>query len=269
MINQADKIARFQTLHSADELFLMPNPWDVGSARLFQHLGFPALATTSSGHAATLGRPDQRVTRDEMLEHVARMAAGTEVPLSVDSERCFGDTPSEIAETVQGMVEAGAAGCSIEDYDPGTEKIDKVGNATERVAAAAEAAHSGPLQLILTARAEGYLYGRPELEDITERLIAYRDAGADVVYAPGLSDLSEIKALVETVEIPLNVLNWPGGPSVDELASVGVRRVSTGGALAWSAYGAANRAAGELLESGTYTYMPTRLPESIRDSAFG
>jgi len=269
MTRQAEKITRFQALHSADDLFLMPNPWDVGSAKLFEHLGFPALATTSSGHAATLGRADQQVTRDEMLEHVSRMAAAVDIPLNVDSERCFGTTPQEIAGTVQGMIEAGAAGFSIEDYDPETSQIDPIEIARDRVEAAAETAHSGPLELTLTARAEGYLYGQPDVDEIIARLIAYRDAGADVVYAPGLSDLNEIRAVVEAVEIPLNVLNWPPGPSVEELASAGVRRVSTGGALVWSAYGAAAKAASELLEAGTYSYMTTGLPQSARNAAFG
>ncbi len=269
MNTRADKIARFQALHAADELFLMPNPWDLGSARLLQHLGFPALATTSSGHAATLGRLDQRVSRDEMLEHVTQIAAGIDVPLNVDSERCFGDTLADVGKTVRALIEAGAAGCSIEDYDPATASIDPLEDSAERVAAAAEAAHAGPSPIVLTARAEGHLHGQTDVADTIARLTAYRDAGADVVYAPGLSSLAEIEAVVNEVGIPLNVLNWPTGPSVAELASVGVRRVSTGGALAWSALGAVATAASELLESGTYSYMATALPQIHRRSAFG
>jgi 2-methylisocitrate lyase-like PEP mutase family enzyme len=268
-VTPAEKIARFRDLHEADDLFVMPNPWDLGSARLLAHLGFPALATTSSGHAASLGRLDQHVTRQEMLDHAARMAAGVAVPLNVDSERCFGDTPAEVAETVRAIVETGAAGCSIEDYEPVSGAIDPIDVAAERVAAAAEAAHAGPLPILMTARAEGHLYGVDDLDETITRLRRFRDAGADVVYAPGLSELEDIRRVVE-VGTPVNVLAWPTGPSVVELASVGVRRVSTGGALAWAALGAVAAAGRELLSPGppatpdrpSLTATAPRSPES-------
>ena len=251
--------SRFRELHEFEEIFLMPNPWDVGSARLLASLGFPALATTSSGHAATLGRQDQKVSRSEMLDHVAEMVAAIDVPLNVDSERGFGDTPEEVATTVQAIAERGAAGCSIEDYDPVTRSIDPIGLAVERVAAAAEAAHSGSSPLVLTARAEQHLYFQSNLDETIDRLSAFQDAGADVVYAPGLASLEEIRQLVTSVGVPVNVLTWPGGPPIGDLASIGVRRVSTGGALAWAALGTLAAAGRELLEHGTYGYFDRAL----------
>lgn len=257
---------RFRELHERG-LFVMPNPWDLGSARLLASLGFPALATTSSGHAATLGRTDQKVRRDELLAHAAALAAGVDVPLSVDSERCFADDPRGVADTVARIVETGAAGCSIEDYDPASGRIDPIEEAVERVAAAAEAARARGL--VLTARAENHLYGLGDLADTIRRLGAYRDAGAEVVYAPGLTDLDDIASLVQEVGVPVNVLARPDGPSVSELASVGVRRVSTGGALARAAYGALLHGARELLDAGTSTYLAEAATDAELAAAFG
>jgi 2-methylisocitrate lyase-like PEP mutase family enzyme len=231
---------RFRELHR-DGLFVMPNPWDVGSARMLAELGFPALASTSSGHAATLGRSDQQITRDELVEHAARLVAGVDLPVSVDAERCFADAPPGVAETVGLLAATGAAGCSIEDYDPATGLIDDPAVAAERVGAAAEAAHAAGM--VLTARAEQHLYGPAELADTVERLRAYRAAGADVVYAPGLRARADIERLVAAVDAPVNVLALPGTPAIAELAAIGVRRVSTGGALARTAYAAATEAA--------------------------
>lgn len=256
---------RFRELHD-DGLFVMPNPWDLGSARLLASLGFPALATTSSGHAATLGRTDQHVRRDELLAHAAALAAGVDVPLSVDAERCFADDPRGVAETVELIAQTGAAGCSIEDYDPAPGRIDPIEEAVERVAAAAEAARTHGL--VLTARAENHLHGIDDLADTIARLCAYRDAGAEVVYAPGLVDLDQITRLVREVGVPVNVLARPNGPSVAELASVGVRRVSTGGALARAAYGALMRGARELLDTGTSTYLADAVIDAELAAAF-
>ena len=240
-----DLRARFRDLHR-DGTFVMPNPWDIGSAQLLAGLGFPALATTSGGHAATLGRKDQQVTRDELVAHADALSASVEVPLNVDAERCFADSPAGVAETVGLLAETRAAGLSIEDYDPATRAIDPVDVAAARVAAAAEVARDAGL--VLTARAENQLYGAGDLDDTIARLRAYRDAGADVVYAPGLTGLDDIARLVEAVGVPVNVLALPAAPSIPELASVGVRRISTGGALAGVAYVAAREAARELLE---------------------
>lgn len=247
-----DRRERFRALHR-DRLFVMPNPWDTGSARLLASLGFEALATTSSGHAAALGRPDQSVTREELLAHVESLVASLEVPLNVDAERCFADDPAGVAETVDLIARAGAAGCSIEDYDPRQGSIDLLEVAVERVAAAAEAARKQGL--VLTARAENHLYGIDDLDDTITRLCAYRDAGADVLYAPGLVDREEIRRVVERVEAPVNVLAMREGPAISELAALGVRRVSTGGGLARAAYGAMIAAARELQTAGTSRYL--------------
>ncbi len=257
---------RFRDLH-ADGTFVMPNPWDAGSAKLLAWLGFPALATTSSGHAATLGRLDQQVTREELLEHVAALAAVVDVPLNVDAERCFAADPAGVAETVDLIAAAGAAGCSIEDYDPEAGAIDDIAVAVERVGAAAEAA--GRHGLVLTARAENHLYGAADLDDTIARLRAYRDAGADAVYAPGLADLDDIARVVQDVGGAVNVLALPGGPSVSELATAGVRRVSTGGALARAAYGAALAGARELRDLGTSTYLRDALPGDLWEQVAG
>lgn len=247
-----DHRAEFRSLH-ASGCFVMPNPWDIGSAKLLTRLGFPALATTSSGHAAAVGRLDQRLSREETVAHAALVAGAVDVPINVDSERCFGDDPVAVADTVARIGRTGAAGCSIEDYDPATTEIDPPAAAVPRVAAAAEAAREAGL--VLTARAENHLYGIDDLDDTIARLRAYRDAGAEVLYAPGLVDLDDIARLVDAVEAPVNVLARPEGPSVPDLAAVGVRRVSTGGALARAAYGALVAAARELLEDGTSTYQ--------------
>jgi 2-methylisocitrate lyase-like PEP mutase family enzyme len=242
---------RFRDLH-ASGIFVMPNAWDIGSARRFADMGFAALATTSSGHAATLGRSDQEVTLDELVDHATALAAAVDVPLSLDAERCFADDPAGVAETVHRLAGTGAAGLSIEDYDPATDAIDPIGPATERVAAAAEAAAAHGL--VLTARAENLIHGVDDLDDTIARLQSYRAAGAEVVYAPGLVALGDIARVVAEVDAPVNVLARPRGPSVPELGTAGVRRVSTGGALAFAAYRAAEAGARELLESGTSTY---------------
>lgn len=260
-----DKRHRFEQLHH-DGLFVMANAWDVGSARLLADLGFPALATTSSGHAASLGRLDYRVTRDELLAHVAALATAVDVPLNVDAERCFPDTSGGVAETVRLLAEAGAAGCSIEDYDPATGTIDPIDVAADRVAAATETARAHGL--VLTARAENHAHRIGDLDDTVARLQAYREAGAAVVYAPGLTSLDDIARVIAQIDAPLNVLVHRAGPSVRELETVGVRRVSTGGALAFAAYGALVAGARELLEQGTSTYTADALTNIEMTAAF-
>src|SRR5258708_2351220 len=237
MDSEARRI-RFAELHARPELFLMPNPWDRGSARLLASLGFDALATTSQGFAWSLGRLDSQVTRDELVAHVAELSAATELPLNVDSERCYPDDPGGVAETVALLAEAGGAGFSIEDYDPATDTIDDVGLAAERVAIAAEANRSLSTPMVLTGRAENHIRGVQDLDDTIARLIAYRDAGADAVYAPGLGTIEQIAAVVDAVRCPVNVLAIPSAPTIAELAAAGVRRVSTGSLLAARAYGA-------------------------------
>ena len=259
-----DRRARFRELHQREGLFVMPNPWDVGSAKLLASLGFEALATTSAGLAWSLGRLDQNVSRDELVAHVEAMAAATPLPLNVDSEHCFPDAPGGIAVTVTMLADAGAAGCSIEDYDPAADRILDLETAAERVAIAAAAA-----PLALTARAVNHLHGVDDLDDTIARLVAYRDAGADVVYAPGLANLDAIERVVRDVGVPVNVLALPSGPSVAELEQAGVRRVSTGGALARYAYGALLTAAAELRDGGTSGYSEGGAPAKALRDAFG
>jgi 2-methylisocitrate lyase-like PEP mutase family enzyme len=262
----ADPRARFAALHAGPGIFVMPNAWDVGSARLLASQGFQALATTSSGFAWSIGKEDQRVTRDELLAHVEAVAAATPLPLSVDSERLYADDLAGVGESVRLLAEAGAAGCSIEDYDPATQRLETPERAAERVGAAAEAARSAGL--VLTARAENHLYGVDDLDDTIGRLRAYRAAGADVVYAPGLRDRDAIAAVVAATDAPVNVLGLPGCPTVAELGALGVRRVSTGGALAKAAYGALVAAARELAGSGTFDYARGGVTAEERAAAF-
>jgi 2-methylisocitrate lyase-like PEP mutase family enzyme len=256
----------FRDLHESGT-FVLPNPWDVGSALLLEHLGFSALATTSSGFAATLGRADQKVTRDELVAHVAALTAAVKIPVNVDAERGYAPDPAGVARTVELLAEAGASGVSIEDYDPAAGAVEPVGAAAERIAAAAEVCDRHGV--VLTGRAENHLYRAGDLDDTIARLTAYRAAGAACVYAPGLTDLAGIARVVAETGAPVNVLALRRGPSVAELAGVGVRRVSTGGALAWAAYGALVRAVGELRDAGTSTYLDGALGRDLRTAAFG
>jgi len=250
---QTEKAKRFLELHRRGEPLLMPNAWDLGSAALLASLGFQALATTSSGHAATLGRLDGGVTRDEALAHATELAQGSDVPVSADLENAFADDPAGVAETIGLAVQTGLAGCSVEDYSG--DHIYDLEPARERVAAAAEAAHAGPVKLVLTARAENHIRGRDDLADTIARLQAYQEAGADVLFAPGIKTPDDIGRVVQSVDRPVSVLALPGAPSVSELASLGVARVSVGGAFAFAALGALVEAAEELRDQGTYGYF--------------
>jgi 2-methylisocitrate lyase-like PEP mutase family enzyme len=255
MSTQAGTARRFMDLHKPGEPLLLPNPWDAGSAVLLASLGFTALATTSSGFAASLGRDDGGVTRDEAIAHAASIVAATGLPVSADLEDCFATEPSGVAETVLLAIGAGLAGCSVEDYGRNDDDpIFGIELAAERVAAAAEAAHSGPVPFVLTARAENYLHGRPDLGDTIARLQAFQQAGADVLYAPGLQRIADIRLVLSEVDRPVNVLAMPGVPPVPELAAAGVARVSVGGAFAFTALGALVNAATELRDQGTYSY---------------
>jgi 2-methylisocitrate lyase-like PEP mutase family enzyme len=264
-MSPSESRARFAQLH-ASGCFIMPNAWDVGSARLLVSLGFKAIATTSSGHAASLGRMDQQVTLDELLAHVSALVDAVDVPVSVDAERCFADDAFGVAVSVERIAATGAAGISIEDYEPAS-GIDAIDVAVERAAAAAEVTRS--TGMVLTARAENHLYGVDDLEDTITRLTAYHEAGADVVYAPWLADIAQIATVVTATTAPVNVLARVDGPGVSELADIGVRRVSTGGALAFAAYGAMAAAARELLSSGSSTYIGRGLSLDDRRAAFG
>lgn len=255
MTGQAEKARHFLALHSGEEPLLQPNPWDQGSAKLLTSLGFHALATTSSGFAATLGRLDGSVSREEVLVHAASIVKATDLPVSADLENGFADDPADVADTVRLALDAGLAGCSIEDFSGREDApIYEIGAAAERIAAAAAIAHAGPVPLVLTARSENYLHGHEDLGDTIARLLAYQEAGADVLFAPGMSRLEDIRRLVAAVDRPVNVLALPGAPTVAELAAAGVSRISVGGAFAFAALGAVVEAANELRLEGTYGY---------------
>ncbi len=253
---QADKAERFLRLHRKGDPLLMPNAWDLGSTAVLGWMGFQALATTSSGHASTLGRLDGAVTREEAMAHAAALSSGTDLPVSADLENAFADDPDGVAETIRLARKTGLAGCSVEDYSGrSTDTIYERGLARERILAAAEIAHSGPVRMVLTARAENHIHGREDLGDTIERLQSYQEAGADVLFAPGLRTADDIRHVVESVDRPVNVLARAGMPSVPELAGLGVARVSVGGAFAFAALGALCEAAEELRDHGTYGYL--------------
>ena len=272
MSDQAAKAARFLALHRPGDPLMMPNPWDVGSAKLMASLGFEALATTSSGFAATLGRLDGGVTRAEALAHAAAVADATDLPVSADLENCFADDAEGVAETARGAVAAGLAGFSVEDYSPEANGIYDLELAVERVRAAVEVAHAAPGgPLVVTARAEGYLREQqPDPDEIIARLQAFAEAGADVLFAPGPVDAPTITGIVSSVDRPVNVLARKGAPSVAEMGELGVARISVGGALAFTAIGGWVSAARELREQGTYAYFD-RMAEGVKAvrQAFG
>jgi 2-methylisocitrate lyase-like PEP mutase family enzyme len=267
--NNADLTAtrrRFRALHESGT-FILPNPFDVGSARLLQHMGFEAIATTSSGLAASMGRLDGTVTLDELVNHVFSIAQAVTIPINVDAERGYAESAAGVTETIDRLAAAGASGISIEDWNPSSNGIDPLGVATERVAVAAAACRRHGV--LLTGRAENYLHGIPDLDDTITRLRAYRDAGAEAVYAPAAHTPADVERIVRECAIAVNVLSLPGSPSVPDLTALGVRRVSTGGALAWAAYGGLVAAASELRDHGTNTFLATAVPSRVRNAAFG
>jgi 2-methylisocitrate lyase-like PEP mutase family enzyme len=257
---QADKGARFRALHEGDP-FVIPNPWDAGSAKVLAGLGFEALATTSSGFAFTLGREDGGVGLDEVVGHVRALADATPLPLSVDLENGYGPAPADAARAIAAAAEAGAVGGSIEDYDPAGHLYDR-DRAAERVAAAAEQARGLGFPFMLTARAENHIRGNPDLDDTIARLQAYERAGADVLYAPGLRSREEITAVCVAVGKPVNVLALPG-MSRDEIVAAGAQRISVGGGLAWAAVGGLVAAAEDLRDRGGFDALAA--PAGLRE----
>jgi len=254
-VDQREKGERFRALHEGDP-FVIPNPWDAGSARVLEAFGFAALATTSSGFACTLGRLDGAATLEEVIDHVRVVAAATSLPLSVDLENGHGPDPGE---AIRRVAEAGAVGGSIEDWDPEAGRLYDRDEASARVAAAAAVAHDVGVPFVLTARAENHIRGNPDLEDTIARLQAYAQAGADVVYAPGLRTADEIRAVCQAVDRPVNVLALPG-MSRDEAFQAGAQRISVGGALTWVAAGALAQAAERLRDDGDFSVLSARLP---------
>ena len=255
---------RFADLHRTGT-FLIPNPCDIGTARLLEAMGFVALATTSSGYAATLGRGDMSLERDELVAHVASLAGAVSIPINVDAERCYGDTPTEVGDTVRRLAEAGASGISIEDWDPAAGQIDPIGEAADRVRAAADGAHASGV--LLTARAENHLHGINDIGDTVNRLRAYVYAGADVIYAPGLKTEQDYAKVVE-LGVPVNALLLNGGPTVQQLTEWRVRRISTGGALTAFAQGAFVAAAQQLLDHGMYQPSSVLASKALVEAAF-
>jgi 2-methylisocitrate lyase-like PEP mutase family enzyme len=254
MPTQSEKGRAFRALHERKQTFLLPNPWDIGSAHLLARVGFEALATSSAGFAYSIGKRDYGVTREAMMAHVAAIAAAVDVPLNGDLENGYGDAPETAAETIRMAAAAGLVGGSIEDATGRADApVYEIEHATERVRAAAEAAHALPFPFTFVARAENYLHGRPDLADTIRRLQAFQEAGADVLYAPGLSRLEDIQTVIRSVDRPVNVLALPGLDRAS-LEKLGVRRISVGSALARAAYGAMLRAAEEMQTRGTFQY---------------
>ncbi len=263
-----DRSADLLALHHGDFPLVVPNPWNAGSARLLQWLGFSALATTSSGFASTLGRLDGAVNLAETLAECGRIVDAVDVPVTADLVNGFADDPAAVAETIAGAIGVGLAGGSVEDFT-GDENapIYDLGFAVERVAAAAQAARAGERKLVLTARAENFLHGRPDLSDTISRLQAFQEAGADVLYAPGLVSSADIQAVVSSVDRPVNVLLLAAGPSIAELAELGVARISVGGSLAYATFGALADAGRDLLSgSPKFWELAAQGRESARAS---
>jgi len=257
MTSQAGKAAAFRALHEG-QAFVIPNPWDAGSARVLAALGFQALATTSSGFAFTQGRLDGEVTLDDVVDHAAALADATDLPLSVDLENGYGADPDTAAVAIRRVADAGAVGASIEDYDRQGYLYD-LGRAVDRVAAAVETARGLGFPFMLTARAENHIRGNPDLYDTIQRLQAFEEAGADVLYAPGLRDPDEIRAVCESVSRPVNVLARPE-LSIAEIVAAGAQRISVGGALAWVAAKAFADAATAIRDTGDLSALAARVP---------
>jgi len=258
MKTQVEKGRLFRDLHYRDSAFVIPNPWDIGSARILASTGFEALATTSVGYANSIGRQDHGVTRNEMIAHAATLAAATDLPVSADLENGFGDDPETVAETIRMAAGAGLAGCSIEDSsNRDDDPIYSFEHSVDRIRAAVEQVRNLPFPFMLTARSENYLHGRKDLADTIKRLQAFQEAGADVLYAPGITDMKEIATLIGAVDRPVNVLAGMQGVhfNVDELSRIGAKRISVGGALTRIAFAAVIRAAREMKEHGTFTFV--------------
>lgn len=261
MPTQAEKATTFRALHNAPGLFVIPNPWDVGSAKILAGMGYKALASTSSGMAWSMGLLDGQVTREAVLDHCRILDQATDLPVAADLEDCFGDTPEAVAETIRLGAEAGLVGGSIEDWQPparngGEARMRSMGEAAERVVAAVEAARALPHDFVLVARAENHIRGVTDLADTIKRLQAFQEAGADALYAPGLQTLDDIRSVMQSVDRPVNVLmgGATGFHTVEQLTVLGVKRVSIGGAFANAAYSAFLRAAKEVLDDGTFTF---------------
>jgi 2-methylisocitrate lyase-like PEP mutase family enzyme len=271
MKTQREKSDAFVTLHQTNECFVIPNPWDRGSAVLLESMGFKALASTGAGYAFTKAKPDLATDAREMLDYFREICSVTNVPISADMQQGFGDSPKEAAQTIIEAAQTGLVGGSLEDARGNTlADIYDIGLAKERIAAAAEAAKSLDFKFMLTARAENYLYGNPNIHDTIKRLQAYQEAGADVLYAPGIQSIDDIKAILSSIDKPMNLLMGFASSTltVAEVAALGVRRISVGGAFARAAFGALKRAGEELLTQGTFNFSKEAMPGKDLNALF-
>lgn len=262
----------FRRLHEAPGAFILPNPWDAGTARILAGMGFPALATTSAGMAFSAGQPEGVAGREQVLAHCRSIVTATPLPVSADLEKGFGDDPAYAAETVRAAAEAGLAGCSLEDHTGDRSRpIYDHGLAVERIAAAAEAARGLDRDFVLTARAENFMWGRPDLDDTIRRLQAFEAAGADVLYAPGLPDLDAVRMVCTAVTRPVNVVIGVAGmaATADDLAAAGVKRISLGSTLARLAFGAFVEAAREMRRAGSFSFAGRAMPFAELEGFFG
>ena len=271
MKSQAEKGKIFYALHQRDAAFVIPNPWDIGTARLLAHIGFEALATTSGGYAFTLGQQDGAVSRDQMMKHVAEIASATDLPVSADLQDGFGDSPEMVAETIRLAAQAGASGGSIEDVPRQGSKAYEFAHAVDRIRAAVEVVRSLPFRFTLTARSENFLIGKPDLADTIKRLQGFQEAGADVLFAPGLTTAEDISAVVRSVNRPVNVVMGLRNSrlTVKQLSEIGVRRISVGSALSRAALGAFLRAAHELKDQGTFEFAQQGVDYREMNAMFG
>ncbi|MCB4767944.1 isocitrate lyase/phosphoenolpyruvate mutase family protein [Ancylobacter sp. Lp-2] len=268
----SSRAAAFRALHEGPGAFILPNPWDAGTARLIAALGFPALATTSAGMALAHGVADGQTSRDDVLAHCALIVGATPLPVSADLENGFGDAPETVAETIRRAAAIGLAGGSIEDHtNRPSDPIYDLGLAVERIAAAVEARDALGGDFVLTARAENFLWDRPDLDDTIERLQAYEAAGADVLYAPGLPDLAAVRTVCAAVSKPVNAVIGIGAArfTVAELAEAGVRRISIGSSLARLAYGSVVRAAREMRDTGRFGFLDAAMPSGELGALLG
>ncbi|MCI0665377.1 MAG: isocitrate lyase/phosphoenolpyruvate mutase family protein [Acidobacteria bacterium] len=271
MRTQVEQAVAFRALHERKNAFIIPNPWDIGTARLLEFLGFEALATTSAGCAFALGQRDNTVGREKSIAHATEIVSATDLPVSADLENGFGDDPETVAETIRLATAAGLAGCSIEDATSRpADPIYEFEVAVDRIRAAVEAARSLAFPFTLTARAENFLWGRPDLGDTIRRLQAYQEAGADVLYAPGLLTKDDIAMVVKSVDRPVNVVMGLKGLqlSLTQLSEIGVKRISVGSALSRAALGAFLRAAREMRERGTFTFSDDAVSYSEINTMF-